>query len=48
VPSSTPGLTGYRKHVIARCPGAAAQPAPDKSNPFTTGDVHCKQEDTPR
>jgi phospholipid/cholesterol/gamma-HCH transport system substrate-binding protein len=48
MPSSTPGLTGYRKHVAARCPGAAAQPAPDKSNPFTTDDVHCKQEDTPR
>ena len=48
LPPSTPGLTGYRKGVTARCPGAAAQPAPDKSNPFKTADVHCKPEDAPK
>jgi phospholipid/cholesterol/gamma-HCH transport system substrate-binding protein len=33
-PSGTPGLTGYRKGLVARCPGAATQPAPDRSNPW--------------
>lgn len=46
--SSKDGLTGYRKGVTARCPGAATQPAPDKSNPYKTGDLKCKTEDTPR
>jgi phospholipid/cholesterol/gamma-HCH transport system substrate-binding protein len=48
VPASRAGLTGYRKGVTARCPGAASQPAPDKSNPFRTDDTHCKPEDTAR
>jgi phospholipid/cholesterol/gamma-HCH transport system substrate-binding protein len=34
VPASTPGLTGYQSGVTARCPGSAAQPAPDHSNPW--------------
>ena len=34
-PTATPGLTGYQRGVVARCPGAAAQPAPDRSNPRT-------------
>jgi len=33
VPSSMSGLTGYERDNTARCPGAAAQPAPDRSNP---------------
>ena len=47
-PPTTPGLTGYRKGVLRRCPGSAAQPAPDKSNPFVTADVHCRPEEAPR
>ncbi len=34
VPASTPGLTGYQSGVTARCPGSAAQAAPDHSNPI--------------
>jgi phospholipid/cholesterol/gamma-HCH transport system substrate-binding protein len=48
LPASTSGLTGYRKGLTARCPGAAAQSAPDKSNPYVTADLHCKREDGPR
>ncbi len=33
IPSSVPGLTGYERDNTARCPGAATQPAPDRSNP---------------
>jgi phospholipid/cholesterol/gamma-HCH transport system substrate-binding protein len=47
-PRSAPGLTGYRKGVTARCPGAAAQPARDKSNPYKTPDLRCKPEEAPR
>jgi phospholipid/cholesterol/gamma-HCH transport system substrate-binding protein len=47
-PPSTPGLTGYRKGVTARCPGAATQTVADKSNPYVTPDLHCKREDDPR
>jgi phospholipid/cholesterol/gamma-HCH transport system substrate-binding protein len=46
VPPASRGLTGYRKGVTARCPGAAAQPAPDKSNPYVPAGAHCKREDT--
>jgi phospholipid/cholesterol/gamma-HCH transport system substrate-binding protein len=34
LPASTPGLTGYQRLVTHRCPGSAAQSAPDKSNPW--------------
>src|SRR3954447_22174120 len=47
-PSSSGGLTGYRKGITARCPGAATQPAADKSNPYVRATVHCKPEDSPR
>src|SRR3954447_11894815 len=47
-PSSSGGLTGYRKGITARCPGAATQPAADKSNPYVPATVHCKPEDSPR
>jgi phospholipid/cholesterol/gamma-HCH transport system substrate-binding protein len=44
-----PGLTGYRKDVKARCPGAATQPAPDKSNPWHPGPKFpCNPADDPR
>jgi phospholipid/cholesterol/gamma-HCH transport system substrate-binding protein len=47
-PPSGSGLTGYRKRVTARCPGAAAQTAPDKSNPYKTSDLKCNLEDSAR
>ena len=46
--SSKDGLTGFRKGITARCPGAAAQSAPDKSNPYKPDRLHCKLEDLPR
>jgi phospholipid/cholesterol/gamma-HCH transport system substrate-binding protein len=42
------GLTGYRKNVTRRCPGAAAQPAPDGSNPWLIGEPLCSPGDSPR
>ena len=46
VPQNQPGLTGYRKGLTHRCPGAATQSAPDGSNPwiFPT----CSAEDSPK
>ena len=45
---AVPGLTGYRKNVTRRCPGAAAQPAPDGSNPWLIGEPVCSPGDSPR
>jgi phospholipid/cholesterol/gamma-HCH transport system substrate-binding protein len=47
-PPSRDGLTGFRKGLTSRCPGAATQPAPDKSNPYKTKDTGCRLEDTAR
>ena len=33
-PPAEGGITGYRRGVNSRCPGSAAQSAPDGSNPF--------------
>jgi phospholipid/cholesterol/gamma-HCH transport system substrate-binding protein len=41
------GLSGFRRGVVARCPGAATQPAPDRSNPFVPDGTSCDQKDTP-
>lgn len=49
IPSSPPGLAGYRRGVVKRCPGAATQALPDGSNPFTDGrDDFCSREHDPR
>jgi phospholipid/cholesterol/gamma-HCH transport system substrate-binding protein len=48
LPPSTPGLTGYRKGVVGRCPGAATQTAPDKSNPYAPSGEQCKTGDSPQ
>jgi phospholipid/cholesterol/gamma-HCH transport system substrate-binding protein len=48
VPPAVPGLTGYRKNVLRRCPGAAAQAAPDGSNPWLIGEPVCSPGDSPR
>jgi phospholipid/cholesterol/gamma-HCH transport system substrate-binding protein len=45
--NNVPGLTGYRKNVTRRCPGAATQPAPDGSNPWVIGEPTCSAEDSP-
>ena len=42
---TVPGLTGYRRGLTDRCPGAATQPAPDRSNPIVLG--ACSPGDTP-
>jgi phospholipid/cholesterol/gamma-HCH transport system substrate-binding protein len=43
------GLTGYRKQVVRRCPGAATQPLPDGSNPYLDRDgFPCDPADTAR
>jgi phospholipid/cholesterol/gamma-HCH transport system substrate-binding protein len=48
-PQSEQGLEGYREGILKRCPGAAAQPAPDKSNPFLPmAGFPCSMEDSPR
>jgi phospholipid/cholesterol/gamma-HCH transport system substrate-binding protein len=47
VPQNAPGLTGYRKGVTRRCPGAATQPAPDGSNPWLIGEPTCSPGDSP-
>ncbi len=47
LPASTPGLTGYRKNVNNRCPGAATQSAPDKSNPYVPAGQQCDPKDSP-
>lgn len=44
---NVPGLTGYRKNVTRRCPGAATQSAPDGSNPWLIGEPTCSAEDSP-
>ena len=49
LPPSQPGLTGYRKGLLRRCPGAATQTAPDKSNPWLPRpNFPCRLADSPR
>src|SRR4051794_20316143 len=33
IPSPPSGIANYQRGITARCPGAATQPAPDRSNP---------------
>jgi phospholipid/cholesterol/gamma-HCH transport system substrate-binding protein len=48
-PLSQQGLAGFREGVTKRCPGAATQSAPDKSNPFLPlPGFPCSLEDSPR
>ena len=42
------GLAGLRRNVLRRCPGAATQVLPDKSNPYFEEDEVCDPEDTLR
>jgi phospholipid/cholesterol/gamma-HCH transport system substrate-binding protein len=48
-PPSEQGLTGYRTGIFKRCPGAATQQGPDKSNPWLPlPGFPCSLEDSPR
>ena len=48
VPQDAPGVTGYRKGLTRRCPGAATQSAPDHPNPWLIGEPTCSAGDSPR
>jgi len=48
LPPTTPGTTGYRRHLQRRCPGAAIQPAPDGSNPINLPNGVCDPAESPR
>jgi phospholipid/cholesterol/gamma-HCH transport system substrate-binding protein len=37
----------FRDGIVNRCPGAATQPVPDKSNPFAAPEAQCSTKDTP-
>ncbi len=42
-PPNLPGLTQYRTGLLARCPGGAAEAAPDKSNPWVPSSSICEE-----
>jgi phospholipid/cholesterol/gamma-HCH transport system substrate-binding protein len=44
-----PRSTGndFRSGIVNRCPGAASQPAPDRSNPFAPPEAQCNPKDSP-
>ena len=51
LPEGQRGLTGYRKNLDKRCPGASTQPLADGSNPFRDGrgdEFPCDIEDSSR
>jgi hypothetical protein len=42
------GLANLKQGQLRRCPGAATQPAPDGSSPFTdTGQLECNPAQVP-
>jgi phospholipid/cholesterol/gamma-HCH transport system substrate-binding protein len=49
LPDGPGQLADYRRNLMRRCPGAATQPLPDRSNPFLDGraDFPCAPEQTP-
>jgi phospholipid/cholesterol/gamma-HCH transport system substrate-binding protein len=48
LPTPPPGaFNEFRHDVDNRCPGAAAEPAPDNSNPFSPPEAQCDPKDTP-
>jgi phospholipid/cholesterol/gamma-HCH transport system substrate-binding protein len=48
-PPTVGGLTGYRKGVLRRCPGAATQTVKDKSNPWIPrANFPCRKADSPK
>jgi phospholipid/cholesterol/gamma-HCH transport system substrate-binding protein len=47
-PNQSDGLAGFRRFIVRRCPGAATQPHPDKSNPYVEDEKTCSTGDTPK
>jgi phospholipid/cholesterol/gamma-HCH transport system substrate-binding protein len=48
LPTPPPGaFNEFRDGIVNRCPGAASQPAPDKSNPFEAPEAQCNPKDSP-
>jgi phospholipid/cholesterol/gamma-HCH transport system substrate-binding protein len=48
LPTPPPGpFNQFRDDLLNRCPGAASQPAPDKSNPFAPPEAQCNPKDSP-
>jgi phospholipid/cholesterol/gamma-HCH transport system substrate-binding protein len=48
LPTPPPGpFNQFRDDLTNRCPGAASQPAPDKSNPFAPPEARCDPKDSP-
>jgi phospholipid/cholesterol/gamma-HCH transport system substrate-binding protein len=48
LPTPPPGpFNQFRDDLLNRCPGAASQPAPDKSNPFAPPEAQCDPKDSP-
>lgn len=47
VPPSEGSLSGYRRFVVARCPGGAQEPGPDGSNPWLTPEAQCDPDGVP-
>jgi phospholipid/cholesterol/gamma-HCH transport system substrate-binding protein len=48
LPAPPPGpFNEFRQGIANRCPGAASQPAPDRSNPFDPPEARCNPKDSP-
>jgi len=48
LPTPPPGpFNEFRQGIVNRCPGAASQAAPDKSNPFDAPEAQCNTKDSP-
>src|SRR2546423_514362 len=47
VPSTQGGLASFRSGLVARCPGAGTQSAPDRSNPYAPPEAPCRTQDSP-
>jgi phospholipid/cholesterol/gamma-HCH transport system substrate-binding protein len=48
LPQAQQGLTGYRKNVDRRCPGAGTQTVRDRSNPYRESQTVCDEGDNPQ
>ena len=47
IPSTQGTLFSFRSGLVARCPGAGTQPAPDRSNPYFAPEAPCRKQDSP-
>lgn len=46
-PGNVGGFDAFRQDVLARCPGAAVEAAPDGSNPWAPAEAPCDTKDNP-